>query len=158
MQKITPMLWFNDNIEEAVNLYTSLFPGAKITSTSRYPDAVPGMAGKVMVMAFELFGQEFTALNGGLQFKFTEAVSFVVSCESQEEVDKYWDALVADGGEESMCGWLKDKFGLSWQITPTVLLKMVQDKDKEKASRAMQAMMQMRKIDIAAIEKAYNGE
>lgn len=154
MQKITPMLWFDNNIEEAVNLYTSLF-GGKITSTSRYPDAVPGMGGKVMVMAFELFGQEFTALNGGPQYKFTEAVSFVVHCESQEEVDKYWDALMADGGQSQACGWLKDKFGLSWQITPTILLKMIQDKDKAKAGRVMEAMMKMIKIEIEPLVKAY---
>jgi predicted 3-demethylubiquinone-9 3-methyltransferase (glyoxalase superfamily) len=158
MQKITPMLWFNDNIEEAVNLYTSLF-GGKITSTARYPDSMPGgMAGKIMVMGFELFGQQFTALNGGPQFKFTEAVSFVVNCESQEEVDKYWDALLADGGQSQACGWLKDKFGLSWQITPIILPKMLEDKDKEKANRVMQAMMQMVKLDIPTLEKAYRGE
>ena len=156
MQKITPMLWFDGNAEEAAQLYTGLF-GGKIRSVSRYPDEMPGMGGKVMVVAFDLFGQEFTALNGGPQFKFTEAISFVVHCESQAEVDKYWDALTADGGQPSQCGWLKDKFGCSWQITPTVLLKLIQDKDKEKAGRVMQSMMTMGKIDIATIEKAYEG-
>lgn len=158
MQKITPMLWFNDNIEEAVNLYTSLF-GGKITSTSRYPDSMPVMAGKIMVIEFELFGQQFTALNGGPQYKFTEAVSFVVNCESQGEIDRYWDALLTDGGQAQMCGWLKDKFGLSWQITPTILGKLMQDKmDKAASNRVMQAMMKMVKLDISTLQKAYDGE
>jgi len=158
MQKITPMLWFNNDAEEAINFYVSLFPGAKITTIMRYPDSMPGMGGKVGTVAFELFGQQFVALNGGPQFKFTEAVSFVVNCETQGEVDKYWDALLADGGQTQACGWLKDKYGLSWQITPTVLIEMINDKDKEKASRVFQAMMNMIKIDIPTLQKAYNGE
>lgn len=154
MQKITPFLWYNDNAEEAVNLYTSLFPGSKIISVARYGEAGPGPAGQVMTMGFELFGQKFTALNGGPHFKFTEAVSFVVNCESQEEVDKYWDALLKDGGTPSQCGWLKDKFGLSWQIVPTVLPELLTGNDPKKAQRVMQAMMKMVKLDIATLKKA----
>ncbi len=157
MQKITPMLWFNENAEEAVNLYTSLFPGAKITSSSRYPDSTPGMGGKILTMGFDLFGQQFTALNGGPTYQFTDAVSFVVNCETQEEVDRYWDALLKDGGRAQACGWLKDKFGLSWQIIPAALPRLLQDKDKEKSGRVMQAMMRMVKIDIPTLEKAYEG-
>ena len=154
MQKITPMLWFNDNTEEAVNLYTSLF-GGRIISSARYPDAVPAMAGKIMTIEFELFGQRFVALNGGPQFKFTEAVSFVVNCESQEEIDWYWDALLANGGEAQMCGWLKDRFGLSWQITPAMWDKWMTDKTR--AGSVMAAMMKMVKLDIATLQKAYEG-
>lgn len=157
MQKITPFLWFNDNAEEAANMYTSLFPDGKISSISKYPESMPGMGGKIMTIGFELFGQHFTALNGGPQFKFTEAVSFVVHCKNQEEVDKYWNALL-EGGEPQACGWLKDKYGLSWQIVPDALLELMQDKDKEKAGRVMQAMMKMIKIDIQTLQKAYNGE
>jgi predicted 3-demethylubiquinone-9 3-methyltransferase (glyoxalase superfamily) len=157
MQKITPFLWFNDNAEEAANLYTGLFPDAKITSISRYPESMQGMGGKVMTVGFELFGQHFTALNGGPQYKFTEAVSFVVHCKTQEEVDKYWDTLL-EGGHPQACGWLKDKYGLSWQITPDILIEMIQDKDKEKSGRVMQAMMKMIKIDISTLQKAYNGD
>lgn len=157
MQKITPMLTFNDKAEDAARFYTSLF-GGKITSVSYYPDALPEMAGKVMVVEFELFGQPYTALNGGPQFNFTEGVSFVVNCESQNEVDKYWDALLNDGGKPLACGWIKDKFGFPWQITPVVLPKMISDKDKEKASRVMKAMMNMVKLDIPTLEKAYRGE
>jgi predicted 3-demethylubiquinone-9 3-methyltransferase (glyoxalase superfamily) len=156
MQKITPFLWFNDNAEEAVNFYVSLFKDAKITSLSRYGEGGPGPAGQVMVMSLELFGQEFHALNGGPMFNFTEAVSFVVNCETQEEVDHYWNALIADGGEPSMCGWLKDKFGLSWQVTPTILGKLASDEDPEKVKRVMGAMMEMRKLDIAALQQAYD--
>ncbi len=157
MQKITPFLWFNDNAEEAVNKYTNLFPDSKIISISKYPDAIPGFGGKVMTIEFELFGQPFTALNGNSQSKFTEAISFMVHCKTQEEVDKYWNALLEEGQPQA-CGWLKDKYGVSWQITPDVLLEMIQDADKEKAARVMQAMMQMIKIDIATLEKAYNNE
>lgn len=156
MQKITPMLWFNTNAEEAVNYYVSLF-GGKRTEIMHYPDDMPGVGGKVATVAFEVFGQEFTALNGGPQYQFNEAVSFVVNCDSQEEVDKYWDKLLSDGGTPQACGWLKDKFGLSWQITPRVLPQMLMDKDKAKAGRVMQAMMQMVKLDIATLQKAYNG-
>lgn len=157
MQKITPMLWFDNNAEEAVNLYTSVFKDAKITKISRYGKAGPGPEGSVMTAEFELFGQKLVALNAGPMFKFNEAISFVVNCETQEEVDYYWDKLTANGGKESMCGWLKDKFGLSWQITPTILMKLNTDPDKEKAGRVMQAMMKMKKIDIAAIEAAAKG-
>ncbi len=156
MQRITPFLWFNDNAAEAAKLYTELFPGSRINSISKYPDAVPGLGGKVMTIGFELFGQPFTALNGNSQYKFSEAVSFVVHCKTQEEVDKYWDALL-EGGQAQACGWLKDKFGVSWQITPDILIDMIQDTDKEKAGRVMLAMMQMIKIDIPTLQKAYNG-
>jgi predicted 3-demethylubiquinone-9 3-methyltransferase (glyoxalase superfamily) len=157
MQKITPFLRFNDNAEEAANMYTRLFADGKITSILKYPESMPGMGGKVMTVGFELFGQHFTALNGGPQFKFTEAVSFVVHCKNQEEVDKYWNALL-EGGEPQACGWLKDKYGLSWQIVPDALLELMQDKDKERSGRVMQAMMKMIRIDILTLQKAYNGE
>jgi predicted 3-demethylubiquinone-9 3-methyltransferase (glyoxalase superfamily) len=157
-QKITPFLWFENQAEEAVNLYTSLFSNSKIHNVVRYGKGGPGPEGEVMTISFELEGQQFAALNGNPQFMLTEAFSFVVNCESQAEVDKYWNALIADGGEESMCGWLKDKFGLSWQIIPTVLMQMIQDKDPEKAKRVMQAMMQMRKIEISVLQKAYDNK
>jgi two-component system sensor histidine kinase QseC len=158
MQKITPMLWFDNNAEEAVNLYTSVFKDAKLGRMARYGKEGPGPEGAVMTAEFELFGQKFVALNAGPMFKFNESISFVVNCENQEEVDYYWDKLTANGGQESMCGWLKDKFGLSWQITPTVLMQLVSGPDKKKAGRAMQAMMKMKKIDIAAIEAAAKGD
>lgn len=157
MQKIKPCLWFDDRIEEAVNFYTSVFPRAKISTVSRYGDAGPMPKGKVLVMNFELDGQEFMALNGGPLFKFTEAVSFFVRCADQKEVDYYWDALTANGGAESQCGWLRDKFGLSWQIVPDALGVYLSDKDPAKANRAMQAMLKMQKIDIAALERAHAG-
>jgi predicted 3-demethylubiquinone-9 3-methyltransferase (glyoxalase superfamily) len=153
-QKIVPFFWFDGDAEEAVELYTSLFPNSRKLSESRYPEDSPGTAGSVMTISFELFGQEFVALNGGPEFKPNEAMSLMVRCDSQEEVDKYWNALTANGGEESMCGWLKDKFGFSWQITPNRLMELVSDPDKEKAQRAMKAMLEMRKIDIAKIEEA----
>jgi predicted 3-demethylubiquinone-9 3-methyltransferase (glyoxalase superfamily) len=156
MQKISPFLWFDGNAEEAVNLYTSLFPNSKINSVVRNPKGAPGPEGAVLTIGFELFGQKFAALNGGPNFKFNEAVSFVVNCESQEEVDKYWDALLADGGVTQACGWLKDKFGLSWQITPTILPQMLASKDAKKAESVMQAMMKMIKLDIATLQQAYN--
>jgi predicted 3-demethylubiquinone-9 3-methyltransferase (glyoxalase superfamily) len=156
MQKITPFLWFDNQAEEAVNFYTSIFKNSKIGSVSRYGDAGPGPKGTVMTASFQLDGQEFVALNGGPVFKFTEAVSFVVNCQSQEEVDYYWEKLSA-GGKEVQCGWLKDKFGLSWQIVPTALIEMVQDKDAKRSQRVMAAMMQMVKIDIAGLKKAYDG-
>lgn len=158
MQKITPMLWFDNNAEEAMNLYTSIFKDSKIGRVTRYGKTGPGPEGGVMTAEFELFGQKFVALNAGPLFKFTEAVSFVVNCESQQEVDYYWNKLTENGGQESQCGWLKDKFGLSWQITPAVLIKLTADPDPKKAGRAMQAMMQMKKIDIAKIEAAANQE
>jgi predicted 3-demethylubiquinone-9 3-methyltransferase (glyoxalase superfamily) len=155
--QITPCLWFDDRIEEAVNFYISVF-GGEIRAISRYGEAVPQMKGKVLTIVFRLKDQEFMALNGGPQFKFTEAVSFMVRCEGQAEVDRYWNTLTADGGEESQCGWLKDKYGLSWQIVPSVMPRLIGDAaNPEKATRAMQAMMQMKKLDIAALEKAYAG-
>ena len=155
MQKITPFLWFDNNAEEAMNFYTSIFKDSRIKGVSRYGDAGPGPKGTVMVGSFELLGQEFTALNGGPQYKFTEAISFVVSCESQGEVDELWEKL-SEGGEEGRCGWLKDKFNLSWQIIPTALGRLMQDKDPEKSKRVMQAMLKMNKIVIKELEDAYN--
>jgi predicted 3-demethylubiquinone-9 3-methyltransferase (glyoxalase superfamily) len=157
MQKISPFLWFDGNAEEAANLYTSLFPNSKITNVSRYGEGGPGPAGTAMVVNFQLFGQDFFALNGGPMYKFTEAISFMVHCETQEEVDRYWSALT-DGGEEVQCGWLKDKYGLAWQITPTVLGELLSDPDPEKSGRVMQAMMGMVKLDIAGLQKAYDGQ
>src|SRR5690348_9733597 len=157
MQKITPFLWFEDKAEEAARFYTSIFKNSKILNLSRYGDAGPGPKGTVMVAAFQIEGQDFLALNGGPLFKFTEAVSFVVNCETQAEVDELWDKLSA-GGAESQCGWLKDKFGLSWQIVPTVLGKMLQDKDAAKSQRVMKAMLQMTKIDIEGLRRAYDQE
>jgi len=153
-QKITPMLWFNDNAEEAVNFYTSLFPNSKILSIERYGAGGPGPEGSVMTASFQIAGQQFVALNGGPHFKFTEAISLVISCDSQEEVDRYWEKLTADGGEESQCGWLKDKYGLSWQVTPRVLIQLIQDPDKEKANRVFQAMLTMKKIEIPKLLEA----
>ncbi|MGH9470879.1 MAG: VOC family protein [Terriglobia bacterium] len=157
MPKITPFLWFNDRAEEAAKFYTSIFKNSRIRSAARYPEGSPGgTAGSVMTVDFELDGQRFTALNGGPAFKFNEAVSFVVHCESQEEVDEYWSRL-SEGGKEIQCGWLKDRFGLSWQIVPTVLIEMLQDKDAAKAKRVMQAMLGMKKIEIPALKRAYEG-
>jgi predicted 3-demethylubiquinone-9 3-methyltransferase (glyoxalase superfamily) len=154
-QKITPCLWFNFNAEEAVNYYLSIFKHSKILEVSRYGDAVPEHKGKVMLLLFEIEGQQFQALNAGPQFPFTEAISLSVDCETQEEVDELWSKLSA-GGRESQCGWLKDKFGLSWQIVPRVLTEMIKDKDADKATRVMQAMFTMSKIDIARLQQAYN--
>jgi predicted 3-demethylubiquinone-9 3-methyltransferase (glyoxalase superfamily) len=158
MQRITPFLWFDNQAEEAMNFYVSIFKNSKVGTVSRYGDAGPGPKGTVMVANFTLEGQEFMALNAGPIFKFTEAISFLVNCESQQEVDELWAKLTADGGQESDCGWLKDKFGLSWQITPTILGKYLADKDPKRAGRVMQAMMQMRKIDIAKLQQAYDQE
>jgi predicted 3-demethylubiquinone-9 3-methyltransferase (glyoxalase superfamily) len=155
MQKITPFLWFDDEAEEAANFYVSRFKKSKIVSVTRYGEAGPGPKGTVMTVAFELNGQEFVALNGGPQFEFTEAISFVVNCETQEEVDEFWEKL-SEGGEKSRCGWLQDKYGLSWQVVPTILEKMFQAKDPEKSQRVMKAMMQMAKMDIAALKQAYD--
>jgi predicted 3-demethylubiquinone-9 3-methyltransferase (glyoxalase superfamily) len=157
MPKITPFLWFDTQAEEAAQFYTSIFRNSKIRSISRYPEGSPGPAGSVMTVSFELDGQEFTALNAGPTFKFNESVSFVVHCETQAEVDEYWSKLLEGGGTESQCGWLKDRFGLSWQITPNALMEMIQEQDKEKAKRAMTAMLGMGKIDIAGIKRAYDG-
>ncbi|MFZ6844415.1 VOC family protein [Undibacterium sp. RuTC16W] len=157
MKKITPCLWFNFNAEEAVNHYLSIFSNAKIHEVSRYGDAMPALAGKVLTMRFELEGQEFIALNAGPQFPFTEAISLSVDCQDQEEVDTMWSKL-SEGGSPGACGWLKDRFGLSWQIVPRPLIAMLNDPDAAKSSRVMQAMMAMSKIDIAALEQAYRGE
>ena len=154
MQKITPFLWFNDNAEEAMNFYVSTFRNSKVMNVARYGEAGPGPNGTVMTATFQLDGQEFLALNGGPQFKFTEAISFVVYCKTQEEVDEFWEKL-SEGGEKSRCGWLKDKFGLSWQIVPTILAELYQDKDPEKTKRVMEAMLQMDKLDIKALKQAY---
>ncbi|HKI06687.1 MAG TPA: VOC family protein [Thermoanaerobaculia bacterium] len=156
-QKITTFLWFDNNAEEAMNLYTSIFKNSKILNVVRYGEAGPGPKGTVMNGVFELEGQQFMALNGGPHFKFTEAISLFVSCESQEEVDELWEKLTADGGAPSQCGWLKDKFGLSWQIIPTTLMELMSDPDPEKSKRVMQAMLQMSKIDVAALKRAYDG-
>src|SRR5438270_4275518 len=153
MQKITPFLWFDDNAEEAINFYTSIFKNSKIIDMSRYPPNGPGPAGKVMTATFELEGQQFMALNGGPMYKFTEAISLFVSCKTQGEVDELWEKLSA-GGEKGQCGWLKDKFGLSWQIIPTALGELLGDPDPAKAQRAMQAMLQMTKIDIKGLQQA----
>jgi len=156
IQKITPFLWFDHQAEEAAQFYTSIFKNSKVKGVSRYGEGTPGPAGSVMTVAFELDGQEFTALNGGPQIKFTEAVSFVVNCETQKEVDEYWEKL-SKGGQEVQCGWLKDKFGLSWQIVPRVLFDMILDKDNRKSARVMKAVMQMKKLDIDTLKKAYAG-
>jgi predicted 3-demethylubiquinone-9 3-methyltransferase (glyoxalase superfamily) len=153
MQKITPFLWFDDNAEEAVNFYTSVFKDSKIKSIARYGDAGPGPKGSVMSASFEINGQEFIALNGGPMFQFTEAVSFVVNCESQQEVDEFWYKL-SEGGETNRCGWLKDKFGLSWQIVPTLLPRLLSGTDPEKTKKVMHAMMKMDKIIIRDLETA----
>jgi predicted 3-demethylubiquinone-9 3-methyltransferase (glyoxalase superfamily) len=158
MQKITPFLWFNDNAEEAVNFYVSTFKNSKVGNLTRYDDESAKASGRpegsVMTIEFQLEGQNFIALNGGPQFKFTEAISFSVDCKTQEEVDAFWNKL-SEGGKEGPCGWLKDKYGLSWQIVPTVLTEMLKDPDTEKAKRVAHAMLQMKKIDIAALHKAY---
>jgi predicted 3-demethylubiquinone-9 3-methyltransferase (glyoxalase superfamily) len=154
MQKITPFLWFDGNAEEAMKFYVSIFKNSKILSVARYGEAGPGLAGSVMTGTFQLDGQELMALNGGPHFKFTEAISLFVNCETQEEVDELWEKLSA-GGQKSRCGWLKDKFGLSWQIIPKALGMMLQDKDPEKSKRVMNAMLQMDKIDIKGLKQAY---
>ena len=153
MTKITPFLWFDTQAEEAAALYTSVFPNSRIVGVTHYGDAGPRAAGLAMTVTFELDGQEFVGLNGGPEFRFNEAVSFQVGCRSQEEVDDFWTRLT-DGGEEGPCGWLKDRFGLSWQIVPDQLLELLRDPDNAKAQRAMGAMLKMGKIDIAAVEAA----
>jgi predicted 3-demethylubiquinone-9 3-methyltransferase (glyoxalase superfamily) len=155
LQKISPFLWFDNQAEEAAKFYISIFKNSKILKVARYGEAGPRPKGSVMTVDFLLEGQEFTALNGGPLFKFTEAVSFVVSCETQQEVDDLWEKL-SEGGEEGQCGWLKDKYGLSWQIVPSVLVKMLSDSDAEKAQRVMRAMLKMRKIDIDGLRRAYS--
>jgi predicted 3-demethylubiquinone-9 3-methyltransferase (glyoxalase superfamily) len=162
MQKITPFLWFDHQAEEAAKFYTSVFKNSKFGKILRYDEAsakaAGGTVGSVLTIEFEIEGQKFTALNGGPQFKFNESVSFVVYCQNQDEVDYFWQKLTADGGQESECGWLRDKFGLSWQVTPTVLIEMLHDKDPKKSERVMNAMMQMQKIDISKLKAAYAGE
>ena len=162
MQKLTPFLWFDNQAEEAAKFYTSVFRNSKIGKILCYDEASAKAAGRpagsVLTVEFEIGGQKFTALNGGSQFKFNESVSFVVNCKTQEEVDYFWEKLTAGGGQESECGWLKDKFGLSWQVTPTVLIDMLNDKDPKKAERVMKAMMQMQKIEINKLKAAYAGK
>jgi predicted 3-demethylubiquinone-9 3-methyltransferase (glyoxalase superfamily) len=156
MQAIIPNLWFDTEAEAAANFYTSIFPDAKVMNVTHYGEAGPRPAGLVMTVTFRLLGQEFTALNGGPDFTFNESISFLVSCDSQEEVDEFW-AKLSEGGEEGPCGWLKDRFGVSWQIVPTVLETLLQDEDRERASRVMTAMLQMKKIEIAELQAAYDG-
>ncbi len=162
MQKITPFLWFDHQAEEAAKFYTSVFKNSKVGRILRYDEASAKGAGRpvgsVLTIEFEIEGQRFTALNGGPEFKFNESISFVVNCDTQKEVDYFWEKLMADGGQESQCGWLKDKFGVSWQITPAVLIDMLNDKDAKKAERVMKAMMQMQKIDIKTLKEAHAGK
>ena len=155
-QKLTTFLWFDNNAQEAMEFYTSVFKNSKIGNVSRYGEAGPGAKGTVMVGSFELEGQQFTALNGGPRFKFTEAISLVINCETQEEVDYFWEKLSA-GGQLQHCGWLKDKFGLSWQVVPTLLDELMRDKDPQKSKRVMEAMLQMVKLDIPRLRAAYEG-
>jgi predicted 3-demethylubiquinone-9 3-methyltransferase (glyoxalase superfamily) len=158
MSKITPCLWFDGQAEEAAMLYTSLFPDSQIESVNRSPADNPSTSkGAVLTVDFSLAGQRFTALNGGPEFNFTEAISFMIDCEDQAEVDRYWDALIADGGEPSMCGWLKDRFGVSWQVIPKALPELLTSSDREGSARAMEAMLQMRKIDVAKLREAFEG-
>jgi predicted 3-demethylubiquinone-9 3-methyltransferase (glyoxalase superfamily) len=154
MQKITPFLWFDNQAEEAMRFYVSTFKNSRVVSISRYGDAGPGPKGTAMVAAFELEGQAFLALYGGPQFSFSPAVSFLVNCKAQDEVDYFWEKL-SEGGEKHQCGWLRDKYGLSWQIVPTILSELMQDKDPEKSKRVMEAMLQMQKIDIEGLKRAY---
>jgi len=155
-QKITTFLWFNNNAEEAANFYVSVFKNSRIINATRYGEVGPGPKGTVMTIDFELDGQRFAGLNGGPQFKFTEAISLVVHCKTQEEVDYFWEKL-SEGGEKVECGWLKDKFGLFWQVTPDILLELLQDRDTQKSQRVMKAMMQMKKIDIEGLKRAAQG-
>ena len=154
MTDVTPFLWFDDDGEAAIRFYTALIPGSEVVSIARYPDEVPGMGGKVMHAHFRLAGRDYYAMDAGPQFPFTEAVSLFVSCADQAEVDRYWDALTADGGHEQPCAWLKDRWGLSWQIVPDRLIELIRDPDPDRSHRAVQAMFTMTKIDIAAIEAA----
>jgi len=157
-QKITPFLWFDGEAEEAANFYTSIFENSRIVDVTRYGEAGPGEKGSVMTVSFELEGQRFVGLNGGPNYKFTPAVSFYISCKTQEEVDYFWKRLLAGGGEPNACGWLTDKFGLSWQVIPDALIEYLQDEDRERAQRVMQAMMKMVKIDVKKIQEAYDQE
>jgi predicted 3-demethylubiquinone-9 3-methyltransferase (glyoxalase superfamily) len=161
MQKITPFLWFDNQAEEAVKFYASIFKNSKVGKILRYGEEAAKVSqsgrpvGSVLTIEFEIEGQKFTALNGGPAFKFNESISFVVNCDTRKEVDYFWEKLTADGGQESQCGWLKDKFGVSWQVVPTVLIEMLGDKDGEKSERVMKAMLQMQKIDIKTLKEAY---
>jgi len=157
MQKITPFLWFDNQAEEAMNFYVSVFKNSKNVSITRFGEAGPGANGTVMTARFQIEGQEFVALNGGPVFTFTPAISFVVNCETQEEVDRLWEKL-SEGGEKQQCGWLKDKFGVSWQIVPIVLVDLLNDPDPVKSQRVMKAMLPMGKIDIKTLKQAYNGK
>ena len=157
MKGITPCLWFDSRAEEAAKFYCAVFKDSKMGKTSRYTEGLPGPEGSVLTVTFQLQGQEFMALNGGPEFRFSEAVSFIVNCESQKEIDEYWSRLISGGGEESMCGWLKDKFGLSWQIVPIEMEKWITDPDRTKVSRVMQALMKMKKLDVDVLKKAYEG-
>jgi len=154
--QISTCLWFDGRAEEAANFYVSIFPNSKILKTARYPEGAPGPAGSVMIIEFELDGRKFLGLNGGPHFKFNEAISFIISCQTQEEVDRYWQALTAGGGEVQ-CGWVKDKFGVSWQVTPTMLGQLLSDPDAQKAKRVMQAMMGMKKLDVRGLKQAAAG-
>jgi predicted 3-demethylubiquinone-9 3-methyltransferase (glyoxalase superfamily) len=156
-QKISAFLWFDNNAEEAVNFYVSVFKNSSVSKTVHYGDEGPGPKGTVMIIDFQLDGQEFTALNGGPQFKFTEAISLVVHCKTQDEVDYFWEKL-SEGGEKIECGWVKDKFGLAWQIVPDVLLELIQDDDPQKSQRVMKALMQMKKFDIEGLKQAAAGK
>lgn len=156
IQKIVPNLWFDTQAEEAAAFYTSVFPNSRVVAVTRYPEGAPREAGTVMTVEFELDGQRFTAINGGPQFTFDEAVSFAITCETQEEIDRYWDTL-SEGGEEGPCGWLKDRFGLSWQVVPAGMEELFADPDTERQRAAMAAMLQMRKLDIAALRRAADG-
>jgi predicted 3-demethylubiquinone-9 3-methyltransferase (glyoxalase superfamily) len=157
MQKITPFLWFDGNAEEAMNFYVSIFKNSKVVSVTRYGEAGPGPKGTVMSATFQLEGQDFYALNGGPQFQFTPAISLFVNCETQQEVDELWEKL-SEGGRKDRCGWLQDRYGLSWQVIPTALGKLLRDKDPEKSNRVMKAMLQMDKIDIQRLKRAYDGK
>ncbi len=156
MRPIVPNLWFDTQAEQAAEFYVSVFPDSRIVSRALYPEGAPGPVGTVMTVEFELDGQRFVGINGGPQFPFTEAVSFQITCETQEEVDRYWEALT-EGGEESMCGWLKDRYGLSWQVVPAGMEEVFADPDPQRAQRAMQAMLGMRKLDVAALQAAADG-
>lgn len=157
MQKIIPFLWFDGKAEEAMNFYLSIFKNSKIVSVSRYGKGGPGPEGTVIVATFEIEGQQFSALNGGPQFTFSEAISFLINCETQQEVDDLWEKL-SEGGAKSRCGWLKDKYGLSWQVVPSILGELMRDEDPEKSKRVMQAMLQMDKLDIEGLKRAYRNE
>nr|PZN68118.1 MAG: hypothetical protein DIU58_01085 [Sphaerobacter thermophilus] len=156
-QTITPCLWFNGQAEEATNFYLSVFPNSEVLNVTRYTEVGPGEPGSVVTISFQLNGQEYLALNGGPEFKFNEAVSFIIDCATQEEVDHYWEKLTADGGEPGPCGWLKDKFGVSWQVVPSILDEYLRDEDRERANRVMETMLKMSKLDIAELQRAYEG-